>query len=287
MKLNKLKFLLLIFSFIISIASLSSFETVANAKSVSYKALRYGTNQTSMASGYFVRPATVTVKHHRYVVTMQIKTAKSLSSFPVAVNWVNGEKPQHVRKIKDRAGNSHYYYSFTTTNLRKKINAKLAIDVPKVYKAHHLITFKFNPTGLPRLGRSTASTAKVTVSKSHPQKAVKKKPVTRPSASKRTHVNKKKTTNSPSKQNSSAKAASPKKSSQSKKQSQQPKKLKQRASSSSKKPSSTVSSTPHQKAAPKSKSKGVHSKNHTPWIVSGVVAVVAVIGTGSWLIYRH
>lgn len=129
----------------------STHETMANAKSVYYQTLTYGTTKTSMASGYFVHHASVTVKNHKYYVTMRIKTAKKLSSFPVKVLSVNGGAPQHVRKVKDGSGNSNYYYSFTTKNLKKKINAKLYINVPKVYKAKHLITFKFNTAGLPRL----------------------------------------------------------------------------------------------------------------------------------------
>ncbi|HBF73662.1 MAG TPA: cell surface protein [Lactobacillus sp.] len=137
----------------------------AQAKSMNYQALKYNTNQTSMASGYFVKPASVTVSHHKYVVTMHIRTAKKLTSYPVKVLSVNGGSPKNVRRVKDGAGNSNLYYSFTTTNLKKRINAKLAINVPKVYKATHLISFKFSTNGLPSLkgkAAATAATAKVT-----------------------------------------------------------------------------------------------------------------------------
>lgn len=125
--------------------------TNASAKSISYSALAYGTNKTSMASQYFVKPASVKVSHHKYVVTMRVKTQKALSSFPVTMLLVDGHKPQNVRKVKDKSGNSNLYYSFTTTNLKKKINAKLHVSIPKVYTATHMITFKFKTTGLPSL----------------------------------------------------------------------------------------------------------------------------------------
>lgn len=144
---------------------LTTGTTTAEAKSINYQALKYNTNQTSMASGYFVKPASVKVSHHKYVVTMHIRTAKKLSSFPVKVLSVNGGAAKNVRRVKDHAGNSNLYYSFTTTNLKKKINAKLAINVPKVYKATHLISFKFSTNGLPSLkgkAAATAATAKVT-----------------------------------------------------------------------------------------------------------------------------
>lgn len=139
--------------------------TTAQAKSINYQALKYKTNQTSMASGYFVKPASVKVSHHKYVVTMHIRTAKKLTSYPVKVLSVNGGAAKNVRRMKDHAGNSNLYYSFTTTNLKKRINAKLAINVPKVYKATHLISFKFDTRGLPSLkgeAAATAATAKVT-----------------------------------------------------------------------------------------------------------------------------
>ncbi|WP_225367510.1 NEAT domain-containing protein [Lentilactobacillus parakefiri] len=110
---NRTKWLLglfvALFLFIISFTS-------ANAQTIAYHPLRYGTNQTSMADGYFVKPANVVVKNHLYYVTMEIKTAKSLSSFPVKVNWVNGKAPLNVRRMKDRAGNSLMYYSFYANN---------------------------------------------------------------------------------------------------------------------------------------------------------------------------
>ena len=54
----------------------SSTET-AHAKALNFKALTYGTTKTSIASAYFVHPASVTVRHQQYVVTMHIRTGRS------------------------------------------------------------------------------------------------------------------------------------------------------------------------------------------------------------------
>ncbi|CAJ1229994.1 hypothetical protein LZY01_07790 [Levilactobacillus zymae] len=136
--------------------------TTAQAKSVSYSALTYGTSKTSMASKYFVKPAKVTVKNGKYRVTMHLKTAKTLGKYPVQVIKVNGHAPQNVRKVRDKAGNSNVYYTFTAKNLKKKINANLSINVLHVYQAKHAITFKFKASQLPKLKAKRAHTATIT-----------------------------------------------------------------------------------------------------------------------------
>lgn len=134
----------------LTLLGISSTQTV-HAKALNFKALTYGTTKTSIASAYFVHPASITVRHQRYVVTMHIRTAKNLTAFPVKVLQVNGHAPQHVRRVRDKTGNSNLYYSFTTKSLVKVVNAKLAINVPKVYKATHQISFKFSQAQLPSL----------------------------------------------------------------------------------------------------------------------------------------
>ena len=280
--------------FIIILSALFFFiclSTVSNAKSISYKALLYGTNKTSMASGYFVKPATVRISHHKYVVTMQIKTAKSLSSFPVVVNWVNGEEPKNVRKAKDRAGNSHYYYSFTTTNLTKRINAKLAIDVPKVYKAHHLISFKFSTAGLPKLSQQgLTDTHKVKASYKHTTTTAPGKSAVVIPASKRTQIKKSKVTSSP--KINKAKATQPKKLNHVTKHKQLNHVTKHKQPNKKGKQQVKPQKRPTQKAAAKKsdkspKAKTNHDKNHTPLVIGGVIAVIAAVGGGSWLVYKH
>ena len=88
----------------------------AQAVAVNYNALKYGTSETSMASGYYARPAQVNVVNGAYVVTMTIMTNKSLSPWPVVVNSIDGQAPQNVSKTQ--SGDYYLYsYSFTTNNL--------------------------------------------------------------------------------------------------------------------------------------------------------------------------
>ena len=57
----KLKqFLLTVCTLIIAVIG---FAKVGHAQSVSYQTYKYGTSTTSMADGYYVRPATVTVSN--------------------------------------------------------------------------------------------------------------------------------------------------------------------------------------------------------------------------------
>lgn len=263
-------------SILLFIGFLAALPTSVNAQSISYRSLKYGTNQNSMATGYFVRPATVIVRNHEYYVTMQIKTAKSLSAFPVKVDWVDGQRPKNVRKIKDAAGNSHLYYSFYTTNLKKRINAKLAIDVPKVYKAHHLITFKFNSANLPSL--------KVNQKKHHAAAVTNSTMPTKASQSSHSKpaVAQMKTT--PTKA-SSINASTDKQPSKTKTKKDPKKKV------TAKKPKSNQSSQPAtasstNKTTPNKAKWGHQSANDGRWIVGGVV-VVAAISTGAWIYLRH
>lgn len=240
---------------------------VGHAQSLDYAALKYGTNQTSMASGYFVHPAQVTVKNHAYVVTMDIKTAKKLTSWPVTVLSVDGHAPENVRKTKDSAGNSHLYYAFTTTDLKRKVTAKLAIDVPDVYKAKHLIAFKFKTAHLPAL--TTAKTAATAAKKMqttpatssrHQQTAAKSSSA---SVSKPTTKTSKRHHSSQTSQSSSSKTSS--RASQSTPTS----------SSSSQQTTAEADQVPQQ-------------KTHWGGLIGGAVAIIVLVGGGSWWYFgRH
>jgi len=237
------------------------------AKSLNYQALTYGTTKTSIASGYFVHPASVKVKNHKYVVTMRIRTAKKLTSYPVTVTSVNGGKPKNIRKNKDAKGNSNYYYTFTTTNLKKKINAKLKINVPKVYKATHLITFKFSTTGLPSLGKKAEATTAVSTSQAS-------------------------ATSSSGSQKAATKAASSSPKAASSASSKQKTKVNSNSSSSQ---SSSVASTPeprnqtanHQTRKTADSPDKSKAGINLPLLIGGVLAIIVVVGgTSLWLLNR-
>ena len=149
------QFLLTVCTLIIAVIG---FAKVGHAQSVSYQTYKYGTSTTSMADGYYVRPATVTVSNGAYVVTMTIRTATNLSAWPVVVNSIDGQAPQNVTKTQS-GGYYLYSYSFTTKDLSGVISSSISINVPGVYKANHNISFKFDTSSLPALSGSTSSTS--------------------------------------------------------------------------------------------------------------------------------
>jgi len=242
--------------------------TLAHAQSLEFSALKYNTDQTSMASGYFVHPASVTVKNHAYVVTMDIKTAKKLTDWPVTVLSIDGQAPANVRKEKDAAGNSHLYYAFTTTDLKRDVTAKLSIDVPKVYKAKHLITFKFKTNNLPSLGSKTPTTTAKVTSSSRASSSSSSKAATPAAAAKAS---------------SSAKA-------QAKSRAKSSAKAKAKASKSS---SSRSSSSTASQSASSAQQSGTTAdevpaqKTHWGGLIGGIVAIIVLVGGGGlWYVGR-
>lgn len=130
----------------------------AQAVAVNYNALKYGTSETSMASGYYARPAQVNVVNGAYVVTMTIMTNKSLSPWPVVVNSIDGHAPQNVSKTQ--SGDYYLYsYSFTTNNLNRTISSNINVSIPNVYTANHNISFTFDTRSLPSLTQAQAAPA--------------------------------------------------------------------------------------------------------------------------------
>lgn len=130
----------------------------AQAVAVNYNALKYGTSETSMASGYYARPAQVNVVNGAYVVNMTIMTNKSLSPWPVVVNSIDGQAPQNVSKTQ--SGDYYLYsYSFTTNNLNRTISSNINVSIPNVYTANHNISFTFDTSSLPSLTQTQATPA--------------------------------------------------------------------------------------------------------------------------------
>lgn len=156
----------LIFSVLFCAFYLLLFAPKAGAKAVSYRAVKYGTRQTSMAAGYYAQPAQVKAAGDHYQVTMTIHTKKSLSKWPVKVINVAGQSPQNVVKSQS-AGYYDYRYTFTS-KLQGPINSYISIDVPGVYKANHYITFIFNASQLPRLKAKRHAPAAASSKEQHP-----------------------------------------------------------------------------------------------------------------------
>lgn len=135
----------------------------ADAQAINYQTFKYGTHQTSMADGYYAKPAQIKADGNRYLITMTIRTKKSLSPYPVTVLSVNNEAPINV--VKSRNDSSYdYRYSFYTKDPQKEISSKIKIDVPHVYQATHQISFKFAANNLPKLNSKSKSKSELAAS---------------------------------------------------------------------------------------------------------------------------
>ena len=128
------------------------------AESINYQALKYGTQQTSMASNYYVKPANVVANGDQYLVTMTIHTGTQLGEWPVTVLSINGQGPANVTKTKSASG-YNYSYAFQTADLSQIISSSISINVPNVYTAKHDISFKFDTSNLPALNNAAASSS--------------------------------------------------------------------------------------------------------------------------------
>lgn len=128
------------------------------AESINYQALKYGTQQTSMASNYYVKPANVVANGDQYLVTMTIHTGTQLGEWPVTVLSINGQGPANVTKTKSASGYD-YSYAFQTADLSQIISSSISINVPNVYTAKHDISFKFDTSNLPALNNAAASSS--------------------------------------------------------------------------------------------------------------------------------
>lgn len=128
------------------------------AESINYQALKYGTQQTSMASNYYVKPANVVANGDQYLVTMTIHTGTQLGEWPVTVLSINGQGPANVTKTKSASGYD-YSYAFQTADLSQIISSSISINVLNVYTAKHDISFKFDTSNLPALNNAAASSS--------------------------------------------------------------------------------------------------------------------------------
>lgn len=134
---------------------LTFFNKNASAQKVNYHTYKYGTHQTSMANGYYARPAEVKADGKKYLVTMTIRTKKSLSPYPVIVLSIDNQSPLNVQK-KRHGSDYDYQYSFETADLKHEISSKIKINVPGVYKATHNISFVFDNHNLPKLSSASS-----------------------------------------------------------------------------------------------------------------------------------
>ncbi len=258
MKFSKTKLLL---TFLVAGLFLMVQSVMVFAQPISYHSLRHATNQTSMAAGYFVRPAQITTSGNHYIVTMDCRTAKNLGSFPVKVLWVNNQAPLSIRKVKDSQGYSNYYYSFPIRNLGPRVIAKLAIDVPGVYKARHLIDFKFSTSNLPSLSSGSSASAAANNNNSNGKSSNSKKSSASKNKNNGSKNNKGKNANKNNKKNKNGKNGSS--------------------------PSSnSANNTAAQPDKANSNKQSGNNPSKMPVIIGGIVVIIAAVLGGGYYFYR-
>lgn len=150
------KVLKYILTFAVMATGLALFSKQTMAADVNYHTYKYHTKETSMATTYYVTPAQVEVSGGEYLVTMTIRTKKSLSPWPVKVISIDGQSPMNVTKTR-HGSDYDYRYAFRSSNLNRMISSQIKIEVPNIYKATHMVSFKFDQTALPKLTTSANS----------------------------------------------------------------------------------------------------------------------------------
>lgn len=122
------------------------------AQAVPYQVLKYGTNELSYASAYFITPGDVTAVGDQYRVSLVIATTHDLGHFPVTILTVNNQKPtvnQTTQGDKD-----YYSFSFTIIDPKALLSGTMKVDVDSL-NYHHTYDFnlKLDAQNVPALGQ--------------------------------------------------------------------------------------------------------------------------------------
>lgn len=253
------------------------------AVAVNYNALKYGTNETSMASAYYARPAQVNVVNGAYVVTMTIITNKSLSPWPVVVNSIDGQAPQAVSKTQS-GDNYLYSYSFTTNNLSRTISSNITVSIPNVYTANHNISFTFDTGSLPSLAQPAAQTqnnnATSQTNNTNQNKQAGANQGNQANTQTPNNAQASQSQASSSSTNSSSSASSSSASSEAKKKNQDKKKAKK--DSSAKK--ATSASKKQEKHSTKERVNVQSSRQHA--LRNGIIIIIVIAAIAGYVLYR-
>lgn len=139
-----------------SLVVVFGFGKSVNAQTVNYQILKYGTNETSYASAYFVNPGDVSVQNGNYKVSLTVKTKHDLGRFPVQILNVDGQTPN---VSKSTNGDTDFYtFSFLTKDLSNKINGNMKVDVDMInYHHNYGFNLKVDTTNLPDLNKSKSA----------------------------------------------------------------------------------------------------------------------------------
>lgn len=125
----------------------------ADTYSVSFRVVKDGTTETSVADQYFQKPATVAIDGDHYVVIMTIKTTHDLGLFPVSVTDFNGQTPAISKTTQ---GNTDYYqYQFTATNLDTRLDGHMNVNIQAIrYNHYYGYGVVFDTSSLPKIGEN-------------------------------------------------------------------------------------------------------------------------------------
>lgn len=134
----------------------------ADAQAVSYQVLKYGTNDLSYASAYFVNPGEITPAGDHYQVTLVIATQHDLGRFPVTILTINNQKPAVSQTTQ---GDTDYdTVSFAVTDPKQRLTGTMQVDVTSL-NYHH--TYDFNlrlaAQDVPPLSPVTQSAAQASI----------------------------------------------------------------------------------------------------------------------------
>ena len=119
---------------------------------VPYEMKEKSSDNTSIADGYFVSPATLTVENGVQTVTLTVTGSnyiKSLSTPAGAVSVVSEDSTNETRTVSFRVDG----------DLSQALNMDMHIVVPDLYDTVHTARAVFNVSGLPQAGAQAGTDA--------------------------------------------------------------------------------------------------------------------------------
>jgi heme-binding NEAT domain protein len=124
-----------------------SAQTADGTYEVNYEMKEDGTANTSIADGYFEKPATVTVENGTYHVQFTVTGSNYIESLTMpgsSIEIVSEDTENHTR-----------VYRFTVDDLSQSLDMDMHIIVPDMYDMTHTAQAVFDVSGLPEAGAAT------------------------------------------------------------------------------------------------------------------------------------
>ncbi|AOV06945.1 NEAT domain-containing protein [Sporosarcina ureilytica] len=133
------------------VASPVSAQIADGTYKVNYEMKEAGNANTSIADGYFTKPATLTVENGVQYIQLTVTGSnyvKSLSTPAGPVSVVSENTANQTRTVKFRVNG----------DLSQPLNMDMHIVVPDMYDMTHTARAVFNVSGLPQAGAATGAT---------------------------------------------------------------------------------------------------------------------------------